>query len=142
MSHAMFIPLSVLKPSLCLLPFQKYLLKMFAECLQCMRVVRSSFSMTGNPIQLPCSIPPSVHSAETDIAGYVAFALGGEIPDCIGMCSCGCAHDGNVSFISVDCSSRNLSVLPDFLVHSVTNVQVSIATRTAFMPLSQGSCET
>lgn len=45
---------------------------------------------------------------------------------CPGLCSCGCTNYGNDSFMYVDCNSKNLSVVPQFLRSSFTQREVSI----------------
>lgn len=44
--------------------------------------------------------------------------------DCPDMCSCGCTDFAEGPFILVDCSSRNLSAVPQFLKHNNTGIKV------------------
>ena len=73
-----------------------------------------------------CNVPPIMFSVEIDIAKYLTFILGNKPEEnCIEMCSCGCTKHGNISFITIDCSSKNLSIFPVFLLNDTTNVSIS-----------------
>ena len=55
--------------------------------------------------------------------------------NCPGMCSCGCTKSGNTYSMLVDCSSKNLSHLPQFLRKDSKLLKVSITLHQLMPPL-------
>ena len=90
---------------------------------------------TENSLECDCRHHPLVvdlikENLHSDVGVCQQSKLGNNLlknSNCPEMCTCGCTNSGNVHFMFIDCSSKNLSVLPEIFRNNFTLLGVSIA---------------
>ena len=100
-----------------------------------------SFYLAGNSLKCDCSLLSFIiwqnnGNCRIDVNLCRQSDLLNSTPKlahCPDACSCQCTKQGNISFMFVDCSSRNLTDFPVFLKNNLMQVKVSISYITMFI---------
>lgn len=89
---------------------------------------------TGNPFNCNCNLQKFIGwinenpfiETDTDLCLQPGENRTQEVKKCPDMCSCRCADREDDRLMFVDCSSRNLSVIPQFFRNEIPQMEVSI----------------